>query len=182
MINHHALFTDIFDRTIKVNYKNTDYLVNFTEGDLFELWKVLQSKKQKYPVIWLQSGYKVVQDIRGVKTNLIGLQFFFITKGSVNDYNQKRFVDTFQDLLYPLFNQFLEKIRSINGLRFGRDEYSFISLPFNDVDELSARERDYGNKRITQTTTTQDIWDAIALNISLTIDNECSYIKKFKMN
>jgi len=52
---------------------------------------------------------------------------------------------------------------------------------YNDISELASRERDYGNKRGSQTTTTPDIWDAIVLDISLNIDNECVNVKPFKI-
>ena len=51
MINHHEFFHHLLDRKLKVSYQESDYMANFTEGDLFELWKVLQSKKHKYPMI-----------------------------------------------------------------------------------------------------------------------------------
>ena len=165
MINHHEFFHHLLDRKLKVSYQESDYMANFTEGDLFELWKVLQSKKHKYPIIWLQTGYKITHDIRGNKTDL----------------NKKRFVDTFQSVLYPLLNRFLDELKKTNGVSFGEDKYSFITLPFNDISELSSRERDYGNKKTSQTATTESVWDAIVLEISLRIDNECTHIKKFKI-
>lgn len=182
MINHHALLNHLLDKTLEVNYKDKSYPVNFTEGDLFELWNVLKSKKQKYPIIWLQTGYKAIQDIRGQRTELSNLRFFFITLGSLNDNNDKRFIDTFQSILYPLFELFLDQIKKTNGISFNSDKYSFITLPFNDVSELASRERDYGNKKVSQTTTTADVWDAIVLEIDLALDNECSNIKQFKIN
>nr|DAS98798.1 MAG TPA: hypothetical protein [Caudoviricetes sp.] len=181
MINHHEFFHHLLDRKLKVSYQESEYMANFTEGDLFELWKVLQSKKHKYPMIWLQTGYKITHDIRGNKTDLKALRFFFITKGSLNDLNKKRFVDTFQSVLYPLLNRFLDELKKTNGVSFGEDKYSFITLPFNDISELSSRERDYGNKKTSQTATTESVWDAIVLEISLRIDNECTHIKKFKI-
>lgn len=182
MINHHAFLNELLDKTLKVSYKDNEHQANFTEGDLFELWKVLQSKKHKYPIIWLQTGYRVVHNIRGSRTELKNLRFFFITKGSMNDYNEKRFIDTFQTILYPLFGLFLNKIKQTSGISLGEDKYSFITLPFNDISELSSRERDYGNKKTSQTTMVQDVWDAIVLDIDFNIDNECGNIKKFKIN
>ena len=158
MINHNLLLYSLFEDAFKVSFKGKEYTANYGEADLFELWKLLQSKKQKYPVIWLQTGYSVVHDVKGQKTKLKGMRFFFITLGSEHAFYKDRFKSTFEE-----------------------DNYSFVSLPFNDISELASRERDYGNKRGSQTTTTPDIWDAIVLDISLNIDNECVNVKPFKI-
>lgn len=181
MINHHELLRSLLDQTINSKYKDKDYLVNYTEADLFELWKVLKSKKRKYPIIWLQTGYRVSQDVRGMKTNLDNLRLMFITLGSADDFYQRRFTDTYEEILYPLLHSFLEKIRNTAGIRLTHDNYSFSALPFNDVSALDIRYSDYGNKAKSETTTLPDIWDAVLLETSLTIDNECHIVKPFKI-
>lgn len=181
MINHNLLLYSLFEDAFKVNFKGKEYTANYGEADLFELWKLLQSKKQKYPVIWLQTGYSVIHDVKGQKTKLKGMRFFFITLGSEHAFYKDRFKSTFKEVLLPLLGSFLDKIRKTNGVSFEEDNYSFVSLPFNDISELASRERDYGNKRGSQTTTTPDIWDAIVLDISLNIDNECVNVKPFKI-
>ena len=181
MINHNELLRTLFEQTISVKYQGTDWAANYSEADLHQLWKVLQSSKQKYPLIWLQTGYSVRQDIRGQKTYLENLRFFFITLGSTNDFYKKRFVDTFQEVLYPLLDGFLDKIKKARGVSFSREQYIFTTLPFNDVSQLQYRYSDYGNKVESQTTTLPDIWDAIVLDVSLTLDNECQNIKPFKI-
>lgn len=180
MINHHAFLQSFLDKTLTSEYKGKEYQVNFTEGDIFELWKKQLNEKRKYPVIWLQSGYKVIHDVRGNNIGLRNMRFLFITKGSVNDFNEKRFTDTFNEILFPLYSAFIDKIRKTQGVRFADNDYSFVSLPFNDLTEISTRVRDYGNKVTTQTTTSSDIWDAIILDINLDLDPHCVNIKPFK--
>lgn len=181
MINHHQFLHSFLDQTLNVVYQGQDYQVNFAEGDLFELWKVLQSKKQKYPIIWLQTGYNVINNIRGNRVELQKLRFFFITKGSANDFYKKRFADTFNDILYPLFNDFINLINTTQGISLANDTFSFTSLPFNDLSEIATRTRDYGNKIRTQNTTTPDFWDAIVLDINLAIDPNCHNLKPYKI-
>lgn len=182
MINHNEFLRVLLDKKIPIAYQGREWVANYSEADLQELWNVLQSSERKYPLIWLQTGYTVKQDVRGQKTHLENLRFFFITLGSSNDFYKKRFVDTFQEVLYPLFNGFLTKIKKTNGVSFDGDYYLFTTLPFNDVSQLQNRYSDYGNKVSNQTTVLPDIWDAIMLDISLSLDNECENIKQFKIN
>lgn len=172
MINHNALLDDTFNQNIEVKFNNTIWTNNYSEGDLFELWRFLQHKDRKYPVIWLQSGYTVKEKLNGSKISLIGCRFFFITKGDSTDYYKKRYLTTYQEILYPLKDLFIQKINNSSGIERSED-INFITFPFNSVSELSARDSSNGSKRLAETSDTPDYWDALLLNMDLTINTDC---------
>lgn len=172
MINHNLLLYELLDRTITVNFNNKDWLVNYTEGDLYELTTKLNDSKTKYPIIWLQSGYKVERNKIGDATKLLGCKFFFITKGSSTDRYEQRFASTFNEILYKSLLMFDKKIIKSKGIQADNlDE--FTTFPFNDTTELNRKERDNGSKSSKQTATITDIWDALLLETNLSISNGC---------
>ena len=93
MINCNLILYDLFDKTINIDFFGDNFIVNYNESDLIELTRVLNSKVTKYPMIWLESGYRMVEPVnRGNKTLLLqGCRFFLITKGSQTDYPKTRF-------------------------------------------------------------------------------------------
>ena len=170
MINHNILFEDVLNRTMSVKLADTDYSANFMEGDLFELWRVLQKSEQKYPIIWLQSGYKVTKNtINGSRITFDRLDFFLITKGDTNDYNEKRYRTTFNDMLYVLEVLLVDTFKKAKGFTLPED-YESSSFPFNEINEPSTS----GMKLKPQTATTPVIWDAVALSFDgLSIVSDC---------
>lgn len=175
IFNHHLLLEEEFDRKITVHFNSTDYVANFQEADLFELNKVLYSSKVKYPMIWLQTGYRKEERTLGGRILLKNCVFIFITKGDQTDRYKKRFATSYNEILYPLLDKFLTKIRRSRGVFFGDDNYSTVALPFNDVTELTARESRRGGieKRVTESTPISDIWDALILDIDLMVNTDC---------
>lgn len=173
MINHNILLDDLLEGTITQSYNGRDFTVNFTEGDLFEFTAALMDERTKYPHIWLQTGYVVGKGQTERETVLKSCRFFFVTKGSVNDRYKKRFRDTYQNILYPLLSKFKKKIEKQIGLSISGD-WNFTVLPLNDVDEIqSNQDSKRVGKKQPQTTTTGEIWDAIVLEIDLTISEGC---------
>ena len=174
MINHNVLLHDLLDQNeeLKTTFLDTDWIPNYAEGDLYELWIELQSKKIKYPMLWLQSGYVVSENRLSRKVKLEGLKFFVITKGSQTDLYKQRYRTTYQNIVYPL------KDKIIKGFEYGKgftisDDTKFTTFPFNDISELNAKEARYGSYATRQTSTTPDIWDALLLEFDLTIDAGC---------
>lgn len=168
MINYNLLLYSLLDRTHKIDAFGKVSLVNYTEGDLFELNKKLLNAETKYPIIWLQSGYTVEESRLGDIT-LSNCNFFIITKGDQHDYYKKRYETTYQDMLFPLFEWYKGVFRKTRGISLETDPIRFITLPFNDVTELNG-----GGKRNPQLATVTDIWDAMVLNnIEITIKADC---------
>lgn len=171
MINHNLALYSLLDRTLKVNAYGEDWVVNYTEGDLFELTKKLNDSKTKYPIIWLQSGYKVRRDALSDVSHLEGCRIFLITLGSTHDRYKERYGSAYDEMLYPILMGMEKRFNKAVGFRLD-GESSFTTFPFNDTTELVRREA--GDKTYTQSTTTAgDIWDALLLEVNIEI-NDCA--------
>lgn len=167
MINHNTLMYKVFDRTITIeDYLDQNWLVNYAEGDLFELVANLQDKEAKYPIIWLQTGYTVERrKLEGI-TKMAGCRFFLITLGSKTDRYQDRFEDTYQNILYPLLHKIDERFRKTSGLK-SDDNDSYMVFPLNDL------AKDEEGKNIPQLTAIADVWDAVLFQTDITITDDC---------
>ena len=178
MINHNLLIEDLLSNKLCEKFNNKSFTANFIEGDIFEVWKVLQDKKTKYPVIWLQSGYRVVESriLGNDILRLENLNFYIITLGSLNDFNNKRYKTTFGEFLYPIKEKFINLLQTSKGIDLP-DTYSFVTFPFNDMSELSNRTINNGKKIANQSVTIQDIWDALAIDLSYLIIHKDCYLE-----
>lgn len=171
MINHNLLLESLLHNQITINYNDGELIAKFSEGDLYEIWSVLQKAETKYPFIWLQSGYKITESTNPGNSSLKleNLKFFIITKGDKNDRYKTRHKTTFELILHPTKKQFIELLKGKKGITIS-DDYSFVTFPFNNMAELSSRE----NKKEYQNTTIQDVWDAIYIEIpSIIINKNC---------
>lgn len=174
MINHNLLLYSILDRKFSISFGCIEWMVNYTEGDLFELNKKLLLSETKYPIIWLQTGYKESENLLGKTLELNKCVFFLITKGDANDLYKKRFETNYQEMLLPLYAKFKESIIKSKGIEIMNDKIDLIKLPFNDVSELTSRDGMYGRNRPTQTATVPDIWDAYVIDgLNLKINMDC---------
>ncbi|CEJ71262.1 hypothetical protein BN1195_03607 [Chryseobacterium oranimense G311] len=170
MINHHILLNNLINGAFSIEYNSEEYVIKYTEGDLFELTKKLADSSSKYPLIWLQTGYVVSEGRSKTETVLKGCRIFFITKGSFTDRYKKRFEDTYQNILYPMLSLFRKLINKTKGITI-TSNWSYTALPLNDVDELNSKEEN--GKKKTEKVAIGDIWDAIILEIDLTISEGC---------
>lgn len=166
MINHNLALYALLDRTLSVNAYGSAWVANYTEGDLFELSKKLNDSKTKYPIIWLQSGYSVERNTLKKTSTLRGCKFFFITLGSKHDRYAKRYGTSYDELLYPLLVG-VEKLLARTPGFYMADTNNFTTFPFNDTAELN----DLSKKG---TTVTGDVWDALLLETSITVD-DCAF-------
>ncbi len=174
MINHNLLMYSLFDRKEEIPFNGKGWDINYTEGDLFELNKKLLLSQTKYPIIWLQTGYKVREHRISKKIELDNCNFFLITKGDQHDLYKKRYETNYQEMLFPLYDVFKETIRKTRGISILNDTIDFTELPFNDVSELTARDGMYGRKRPSENATVPDIWDAIVIHgLNLEINEDC---------
>ena len=170
IFNHHKLLSELLDQTMQITYKSVGFKVNFHEADLFELNKNLVNSRTKYPLIWLETGYREQHRVQGSEVKLSNCSFIFVTKGNATDRYSKRYQTSFNDILYPLVAKFEEKIKKTSGISFDRDYHELISLPFNDVSELAVRSR---AKRNPENVPLTDIWDALILETDLSISPDC---------
>ena len=170
IFNHHKLLKNIFNDSISIEHRGINFCVNFHEADLFELNKILVNSRTKYPLIWLETGYREQHRIQGSEVKLNNCNFIFVTKGDSTDRFSKRYDTSFNDILYPLVAKFEEKIKKTSGISFDRDYHELISLPFNDVSELAVRSR---AKRNPENVPLTDIWDALILETDLSISPDC---------
>jgi len=172
MINHNLLIYDILDRKFSVNWGGNDWIVNFTEGDLYELANKLNESTTKYPIIWLQQGYSVRRDKMLQKTTLSGCRFYFITVSDATTRYKQRYEKTYNEFLYKILLKFDKTIDKTTGLSASLSD-DIRTFPLNDIAQLSAAEK--GEK-----IAIQDIWDAIELSTDIEISNEC--FPQFKIN
>lgn len=170
IFNHHKLLKNLFNECMSIHYKANLFKVNFHEADLFELNKILVNSRTKYPLIWLETGYREQHRIQGAEVKLNNCNFIFVTKGDSTDRYSKRYDTSFNDILYPLVAKFEEKVNKTMGISFNKDYHDLISLPFNDVTELASKAR---AKKPTEGIPLTDIWDALILETDLSISPEC---------
>lgn len=169
MINHNEVLDFVLNGTMSVEYGGKQWVNNYIEGDIFQVWEVLSTKKTKYPLIWLQSGYTVSEsNLKGNKSQSFNANIYLITKGDMHDFNKERYSDTYKFILYPLLEKLKNTVNKSKGVQFAND-YEFITFPFNNQDGLN----DKSNKSKPQTSILSDIWDAIYLNIDVTINGDC---------
>jgi hypothetical protein len=175
IFNQHLFLKELLHRTINVNFNSKDFSANFYEADLLELNKVLLNTQTKYPLIWLETGYREQHRLQGGELKLAKCNFIFVTKGDKTDYFSKRYETSFNEILYPLFSKFEEKINQTHGISFETEYHEIISLPFNDVTELSAKTRsvDGVSKSAKQSQPLIDIWDALILTTDISINTDC---------
>ena len=170
MVNHNEILESLLNGTISIEYNAKIWTNNFIEGDIFQVWDVLSTKKTKYPLIWLQSGYTVKEsNLPGNNHKILqNCSFYLITKGDEHDFNKKRYIDTYKFIIYPLLEKFKRVFSKSKGVALG-NEYEYVTFPFNEIAELENKR----SKSKPQTSTLSDIWDALYLNIDITINEGC---------
>ncbi|NAW50778.1 hypothetical protein GNY06_05065 [Elizabethkingia argentiflava] len=157
---------------MEVIFLGKTWRINFAEGDLNELWRILLVSERKYPIVWLQSGYVVHENHLNPIILLQDCKFFFITKGDSNDFYKKRYQTTFQEILYPMKDLFFKNMNRSKGISLS-EKNSFVTFPFNDVSELESRSIIHGSQKALESSTAPDYWDALLLNISISINTGC---------
>lgn len=169
MINHNLLLFDVLDRKITVNYQGVDWVVNYAEGDLFELANVLLDRERarvtKYPYIWLQSGYVVQRDRQKGTVKLSGCRIFFITSSELQTRYRERFAGNYGQFLYKIIAEFDKRIMKTTGMEANLQD-EFRIFPLNNTDEFMTAATE-------NQTTIQDIWDAVELSTDIEITEEC---------
>ncbi|WP_312394773.1 hypothetical protein [Chryseobacterium sp.] len=169
MISHNLVLYDLLDRKMEVEAWGKNFVINYMEGDLYELAKKLEeynrSNVLKFPLIWLVEGYDTKRNHLERKTTLEDCQILFITSAELNDRNQKRFSTTYKDLLYKVLSMFYEKVIKTSGISC--DNVDRIRVyPLKDMMEES-KPTASGDPVLS------GVWDALSLTTTIEIKNEC---------
>lgn len=128
----------------------------FDFGDVRDLNKFLKQEEKKYPLIWLESGFNEEFYDEGVK---IQPNIIIATYGLNSSYSNREKLDiNFKTVLIPLLESVIKTFERSNVINFDGDTFK-ITKYYN-----------YGNGERHETT---DIWDAIKLEVELTLKEGC---------
>lgn len=171
VFNVHKVMRSIFKDRISINYKHlSNKIVNYGEGDLKELVKIISNKESKYPFLWLKHDFQTpVPLTKGVTRLDVDLDFLILVDGSKNDLYYKRFEDKYENIIYPIIEAFLEVINLEKGVKVlydQNDAYSLVSdYPFNDTNSFDLSKD--------ETSAINTVWDATTFPISLRFNPSC---------
>ncbi|BAQ84155.1 hypothetical protein [uncultured Mediterranean phage uvMED] len=176
VFNVHKTLRSILHDRIEISFGMvSNRTVNYGEGDLKELVKILSKKQEKYPMLWLSNDFVVNTPVRrGVSRISVDLTFFVMVDGSKTDLYYKRFEEKYENIIYPVVEAFIEIINKEKGVSVLNDTSLPISdFPYNDVNSFNVPKD--------QTMTINDIWDATKFTTTLQFSPEC-FEEKHKCN
>lgn len=169
VFNVHKVLHSILSERIVMHFEDiSNRVVNYGEGDLKELNKVLTHKQEKYPILWLSSDFTTPTPLKKSVTRIdIDLTFFVIVDGSKTDYYRKRYAEKYEDIIYPVIEAFQEVITETKGVQILLDDdYLNISdYPYNNTNSFDSPK--------SETMTINDIWDATKFTTKLRFTPEC---------
>lgn len=130
----------------------------FHWGDEHELNRFITLKAQPYPIIWLVTGQEQ-HDLRGRGRVQRDCRFIMaVREEKVNQLNDYRLRNSFDLYLNPLAERFIEGLQKFSITSLDNERYTLRKYPnYSDAGE---------NKTI-------DLWDALTLNCSITMNNNC---------
>jgi hypothetical protein len=157
VFNEFNILDEIFKRIEPINVDGVDFEAKFEYGSHEDLLKFLElnrrGKTNTYPLIWLETPYKVTRDyaLNGVATtNLI------IANLSKSDtLNKDRMETSFKLVLFPILNDILRLLRLDFIVSYS--EYS-TTYHFNYAPEEKK---------------SSDIWDVVQLELDLKYKKNC---------
>lgn len=145
---------------VVTDYKGTptEFKHRFDWGSKEDLNILLAQEKQVYPLIWLETGFSEdhkpnadeVSASVSIKIATYGLDTSLL--------NQQRLNLTFKDILIPVLDNIVKAFNRSNIVKL--DDFDYKITKFYNYGTGSSQE-------------TTDIWDAIKLDINLTINNDC---------
>ena len=171
VFNIHKALRSILKDRIYINYKHlSDKLVNYGEGDLKELVKIISKKESKYPFLWLKHDFQTPIPLqRGITRIDVDLEFLILVDGSKTDLYYKRFEDKYENIIYPIIEAFMEIMNNEKGVKIIYDTnnpYSLASdFPFNDTNNFDLSKE--------ETSTINAVWDATIFPIKLRFHPDC---------
>ena len=156
MIIVEDILTTLFDGLPDMVIDGDTFKPVFDFGDLKDLNKFLKQEEKKYPLIWLETGFEESFNEEGVT---ISPNIVIATYGLNLSYSNKQKLDiNFKTVLLPLLENVIKTIERSNVINFNGEDYK-ITKYYN-----------YGDGGRHETT---DIWDAIKLEVEITLKEDC---------
>lgn len=152
------IFEDVIQEVVGQMPDILGFQPNFHGGNKGELNRYLKLKEQPYPLIWLIPG-RETHSIRGRDKMAMECRFVFATRelehSQLNDY---RWRNSFDKVLIPLFERFVEGIQKYNRTMFTSRDISVIKRPnYSEADKHK----------------TIDLWDAIQIDCTIEVNDNC---------
>ena len=148
--------TTLFDNLPDLTVGGESFKPIFEFGDLKDLNKFLKQEVKKYPLIWLESGFNESFNEEGVS---ISPNIVIATYGLNLSYSNREKLDiNFKTVLMPLLENVIKTFERSN------------IIIFNGSDCKITKYYNYGDESRHETT---DIWDAIKLEVEITIKDDC---------
>ena len=127
------------------------------EQELIMYLKLFSESSEIYPIIWLIQPYK--EKHKGKRVYLDNISFVLATSTNRNMLNKDRMESTFKKILIPLYDNMMEIFKYCNTIDLAETN-NVIKYPgYKNID---------GDKNRTVA-----IWDAIKLDLSCSINDNC---------
>ena len=167
MIIVEEVLKNLFNKLPKMVIGQGTYEVQYGFGSHKDLLRYMNSQRKaqggvSYPLIWLQTP--IERDVRrdGLIT-LNGLTLILATLTTAAQSNVTRLETTFKPTLIPLYNNVLSILKGSGFTRILNEDTNTVTNYYNyGVDETEHQ--------------TNDIWDALKLELDITISEECSLL------
>lgn len=154
--------TELFDTLPEIYISGKGWKPRFDFGDEIDLENFLNQKRKEksnpYPLVWLQTPFRT-KEMMGGNLELYDLNFVIATLSSASKSNRERLHITFGPVLIPLLGYFKAALyqsgftQIIRGGEIGRTNHFNYGKDNESVDS--------------------DIWDAIQVNIDISMDRNC---------
>ena len=158
MIVVESRLAELFAGLPPITVDNVDFPIQFQYGDIADFDLYLKEETQKYPIIWLETGFEELHNDQE-KVVDVNLSFKIATSALRSTLlNHQRIATTFGEVLIPT----LELVRKT----FVR---SNITIP-QDQEFTLQKFYNYGDDEGTEQS---EIIDAIRFDVSLKINGDC---------
>lgn len=163
----------LFDQLPEMTIGSGTYKVNYSFGSHKDLLVYMNSQTKaqggvSYPLIWLETP--IERDIRrDGEITVNNMKLILATLSNVNDSNVTRLERTFKPTLIPLYENVIDILKKSGYTRILDNDDNRVTNYYNygvDADFLKDR----------QSAKTTDIWDAIKLELNITMSKDCSLL------
>lgn len=152
------IFEDVISEIVSQIPPLDGFKPNFHGGNRDELNRYLKLKEQPYPLVWLIPG-RETHSLRGREKMTMECRFILATRelnqDQLNDY---RFRNSFDKVLIPLFERFVEGVKKSNRTLFSKQDIQIWKRPnYSEADKHK----------------TIDLWDAIQIDCTIQVNDNC---------
>ena len=173
MIIVEEVFRVLFNKLPLMIIGSGTYKVNYGFGSHKDLLRYMNSQRKaqggvSYPIIWLETPLERSIRRDGLVT-ITNLKLVLATLSNINDSNVTRVEKTFKPTLIPLYDNVIEILKTSGYTRILDNDDNRVTNYYNfgvDADFLKDR----------QSAKTDDIWDAIKLELNITMSKDCSLL------